>query len=82
MLALKAPEDAVLVGKKVVVRAEQTGVEEPTLADPLIRLGDILRGRERFAEAAEVYDAAVTRIGILKKHHWSLGGGFKIRFMA
>jgi len=46
--------------------------EEPDSADPLIRLGDILRGHERFTEAAAVYDEAVGRIQTLEKHHWSL----------
>ncbi len=46
--------------------------EEPSLADPLVRLGDILRYRERFDEAVAVYDRAFERIGKLQRHHWSL----------
>ncbi len=46
--------------------------ENPALADPLIQLGDLLRGRERFAEAVTAYDAAVGRIGKLTARHWSL----------
>ncbi len=46
--------------------------EEPDLADPLIRLGDILRSRERFEEAVEAYDKALARVGTLQRHHWSL----------
>lgn len=46
--------------------------EEPTLADPLIRVGDILRSRERFEEAVGAYDQALDRVGELQPHHWSL----------
>ena len=46
--------------------------EEPKLASPLVRLGDILRKRERFAEARQAYDKAFKRIDKLQPHHWSL----------
>ncbi len=46
--------------------------EEPTVAQPLTTIGNILRGRDRFAEAVVVYDEAFTRIPVLKKHQWSL----------
>jgi len=41
-------------------------------ASPLIELGNILRGHERFAEAVEAYDGAVDRVGDLERRHWSL----------
>jgi tetratricopeptide (TPR) repeat protein len=43
--------------------------------DALIALADILRGRERFAEAASAYDRGIERIGKLgklDKRHWPL----------
>lgn len=46
--------------------------EEPDQYDPLVRLGDILRSRERFEEAVVAYDQAFERIGDIKRHHWSL----------
>jgi tetratricopeptide (TPR) repeat protein len=46
--------------------------EEAELADSLIRLGDIMRVRERFVEARKAYDRAFKRIGILQSHHWTL----------
>ena len=46
--------------------------EEPELADPLIRLGSIMRVRERFSEAMTAYDRAFKRIGTLQSHHWPL----------
>ncbi len=44
----------------------------PDDAEPLIDLGDILRRREQFREAVEVYDEAVARIGTLEPRHWRL----------
>lgn len=46
--------------------------EEPELADPLTRLGDILRSHERYEEAVLAYDRAFERINTLQRHHWSL----------
>lgn len=46
--------------------------EEPELASPLTRLGDILRGRERYKEAVDVYNQAMARIGEPQPQHWSL----------
>ncbi len=39
---------------------------------PLISLGDILRGHERFEEAVKAYDGALERIKTLEPRHWSL----------
>ncbi len=39
---------------------------------PLISLGDILRGRERFEEAVVAYDQAFKRIQTLEERHWTL----------
>jgi tetratricopeptide (TPR) repeat protein len=46
--------------------------EEPELAASLIKLGDIMRVRERFAEAQKAYDTALKRIGTLRSYHWAL----------
>ncbi len=46
--------------------------ERPEAPEPLIQLGDELRRLERFAEAVQVYDQAVARIGTLDRHHWRL----------
>ena len=40
--------------------------------EPLVDVGDILRKRERFAEAVAAYDAAMARIGAPRKSDWSL----------
>ena len=41
-------------------------------AEPLIRLGNLLRNRERYAEAVEAYDRAIERIGEPERRHWTL----------
>jgi tetratricopeptide (TPR) repeat protein len=40
--------------------------------EPLTRLGDMLRAKKRYEEAATSYSQAVNRIGKLAKNHWSL----------
>jgi tetratricopeptide (TPR) repeat protein len=51
---------------------EALAADEPTRAEPLARLGDILRGRSRFAEAAAAYDRAVVRLGPPERRQWTL----------
>ncbi|WP_316978127.1 tetratricopeptide repeat protein [Shumkonia mesophila] len=46
--------------------------ENPKDPEPLITLGNVLRGHQRFVEAVEIYDQAVTRVGPMNKQHWSL----------
>lgn len=46
--------------------------ERPDLPDPLIRLGDLERGRENWAAAIDAYDRALTRMGPLEGRHWSV----------
>ena len=46
--------------------------ERPDDPDPLDELGDILRRREKYAEAVEAYDQAAARIGPLQPRHWRL----------
>src|SRR5512132_243311 len=46
--------------------------QHPDGPDPLDELGDILRRREKFAEAVEAYDQAAARIGPLQPRHWRL----------
>ncbi|WP_131829596.1 tetratricopeptide repeat protein, partial [Teichococcus deserti] len=44
----------------------------PQSLQPPARLGDLLRGRERYSEAAEAYSAALTRVQRPGPEHWSL----------
>ena len=40
--------------------------------EPLIHLGDILRGLKKFKEAANAYDRAIERMETLERRHWPL----------
>ena len=51
---------------------ESLAAADPTRPEPLARLGDILRARSRFAEAARAYDRAVARLGPPERRHWTL----------
>ncbi len=44
----------------------------PQRFEPLLRLGNQLRGEERFEEAADAYDRAVARIETPERRHWTL----------
>jgi tetratricopeptide (TPR) repeat protein len=46
--------------------------EKPESTEPFNDLGDILRGRERFADAVLAYDQAIARIASMDRRHWSL----------
>jgi tetratricopeptide (TPR) repeat protein len=57
---------------EAVTRLRKLAGEDPGDAEPLVDLGDILRGREAFAEAVEAYDEAIARIPELQPYHWRL----------
>ncbi len=46
--------------------------ERPGRIDAPMRLGNILRSHERFAESAAAYDTAIARIEALQPQHWSV----------
>ncbi|HEU0072250.1 MAG TPA: tetratricopeptide repeat protein [Alphaproteobacteria bacterium] len=46
--------------------------ERQTRPDALIALGDLLRQKERFAEAVAAYDKAFARIPAIEQRHWAL----------
>ena len=50
----------------------ELAIERPAQADPLITLGHVFRGHERWSEAVESYDSGITRLGLIQPHHWSL----------
>ena len=50
----------------------QLAAEHPNDPEPLSELGDILRRREKYAEAVAVYDQAIARIAALQPRHWRL----------
>ena len=51
---------------------EALAQEYPDRPEPLIQIGDSLRRRNRFHEAAEAYDRAVARIGTPSRANWPL----------
>ncbi|MFM8988955.1 MAG: tetratricopeptide repeat protein [Alphaproteobacteria bacterium] len=51
---------------------EKMAAERPERIDALATKAGILRGKERFAEAAPVYDRAVARIASPERRHWTL----------
>jgi tetratricopeptide (TPR) repeat protein len=53
-------------------RLEALAKAAPKDTDALIQLGDILRGRKKFKEAAEAYGRAFERIPTLERRHWAL----------
>ncbi|KAA2213430.1 tetratricopeptide repeat protein [Teichococcus oryzae] len=46
--------------------------ERPDAIQPAARLGDLMRGRGRFAEAAEAYSDALARVGEPAPQYWPL----------
>lgn len=46
--------------------------KDKTRTEPLIRLGDLLRAKERFIDASEAYSSAIARVGKMDKSHWSI----------
>ncbi len=51
---------------------ERMAAEQTTQIDSLVQLGNIMRSRSRFAEAAKAYDRAIARIDKVEARHWSL----------
>jgi len=59
-------------GEAAIRLLREMTAERPDRFDAPLSLGNILRGKERFAEAAEAYDLAVERLGTLEARHWSI----------
>jgi tetratricopeptide (TPR) repeat protein len=57
---------------EAVSRLKALATERPTRSEPLIELGDILRGHKRFAEAVGAYDQAATRVPDPRSDDWRL----------
>jgi tetratricopeptide (TPR) repeat protein len=57
---------------EAVAELKRMAAERPNSPQALIELGDILRGRSKFADAVEAYDSAIARINPIGSQHWSL----------
>jgi tetratricopeptide (TPR) repeat protein len=44
----------------------------PKRSEPLIELGDLYRGANRYEEAVTAYDGAFARLGAIERRHWVL----------
>ncbi len=55
-----------------VSELESLASVDPERFEPLFRLGNLLRGEERFEAAVKAYDRAAKRLGELEAQHWTL----------
>jgi tetratricopeptide (TPR) repeat protein len=46
--------------------------EKPDRIDAALTLADLLRGKERYAEAVQAYDTAIQRLRNIEERHWSV----------
>jgi len=71
---LRAATDLDALGRtdEAVADLRRMAAERPHNPDPLVELGDILRGRSRFGEAVEAYDAAIGRVAKVEPRDWRL----------
>jgi tetratricopeptide (TPR) repeat protein len=64
--------DALDQTDEAAAELRQMAAERPQDPEPLVDLGDILRGRNRFDDAVTAYDAAIARLGKIGTEDWRL----------
>jgi tetratricopeptide (TPR) repeat protein len=71
---VRMAENAHLLGRmdEAVKLLEAMAAERPDRTEPLISLGQVYRSKERYADAAKVYDRAIARVKTPEARHWSL----------
>jgi tetratricopeptide (TPR) repeat protein len=57
---------------QAISRLKTLVAEKPDRIDAALTLADLLRGKERYAEAVQAYDTAIMRIRNLEERHWSV----------
>jgi tetratricopeptide (TPR) repeat protein len=74
MVRLRIAEELERLDATEEAIAELEGLAEvrPDRFEPLFRLGNMLRAKERFEEAAVAYDRAIERIGEPRREHWTI----------
>ena len=58
--------------EEAVAEFERLGAARPERFEPLFRLGNLLRGKERFEEAVAAYDRALERVTSPERRHWTM----------
>ncbi|WP_421997276.1 tetratricopeptide repeat protein [Reyranella sp.] len=67
--ALDAQEDKF---DQAVSRLKELIAEKPDRIDAALTLADLLRSKEKYADAVEAYDTAIQRINHLEERHWTI----------
>ena len=57
---------------EAIAELKAMAAERPDRVQPLVELGDLLRFKKRYKEAAAAYGDAIGRIGKPEQRHWSL----------
>jgi len=57
---------------QAVGRLKTLIAEKPNRIDAALTLADLLRGKEKYGDAVQAYDTAITRIRNLEERHWSV----------
>lgn len=65
--ALDAQEDRL---DQAITRLRALVAEKPSRIDAALTLADLLRSKERYAEALEAYNVAISRLAKPDEHHW------------
>ncbi|MFQ6017340.1 MAG: tetratricopeptide repeat protein [Kiloniellaceae bacterium] len=58
--------------EEAIAELEGLASARPEYFEPLFRLGNLLRNRERYEEAVSAYDRAAARLGSPERRHWTL----------
>jgi tetratricopeptide (TPR) repeat protein len=74
MVRLRIAEELERLDATEEAVAELEGLAEsrPDRFEPLLRLGNMLRAKERFAAAAAAYDRAIERVVEPRREHWTM----------
>ncbi|CAA9304611.1 MAG: FOG: TPR repeat, partial [uncultured Microvirga sp.] len=57
-------------GEEAIAHLEDLAKKRPDDVEVITSLGNVLRSRKRYAEAAEVYSKAIEKIGAPERSHW------------
>ena len=71
-MVVSEPSSHEAENKEAVLLLKQMSVERKNRYDILQLLGDILKNYEKYSEAIEAYNEAISRITEINKNHWDL----------